>query len=161
MAKATLRKIMKRGHEIARKLEGDYRARLSYGLKVAWAEYKEENEVQELKGSPKQIKWAEDIRNDIITNLKRMKEAGFGVDNSIKKICSITDSRVFIENRDSYSNIIPIRIKGHNNTDNNIKGGIVSFFYHDARKMLSVEVGTHFGNSKLIPLQNIDELKEV
>ena len=40
MAKATLRKIMKRGHEIARKLEGDYRARLSYGLKVAWAEYK-------------------------------------------------------------------------------------------------------------------------
>ncbi len=46
MAKATLSRIMKRGHEIARKLEGDYWARLSYGLKVAWAEYKGGNKVE-------------------------------------------------------------------------------------------------------------------
>ena len=58
MAKATLRKIMKRGHEIARKLEGDYQARLSYGLKVAWAEYKKEvngmNEI--MNGTPQIVK---------------------------------------------------------------------------------------------------------
>jgi hypothetical protein len=55
MAKATLRKIMKRGHEIARKLEGDYRARLSYGLKVAWAEYKEGSKMTD-NGAPQVVK---------------------------------------------------------------------------------------------------------
>ncbi len=48
MAKATLSRIMKRGHEIARTLEGNYQARLSYGLKVAWAEYKGGNKVKKV-----------------------------------------------------------------------------------------------------------------
>ena len=55
MAKATLRSIMKRGHEIARKLEGDYWARLSYGLKVAWAEYKEGSKMTDI-GAPQVVK---------------------------------------------------------------------------------------------------------
>ena len=56
MAKATLSRIMKRGHEIARKLEGDYRARLSYGLKVAWAEYKEVKGMNEnMNGAPQVV----------------------------------------------------------------------------------------------------------
>jgi hypothetical protein len=45
MAKATLREIMKKAHQIAKNLIGDYQARLSYGLKVAWAEYKEGNKM--------------------------------------------------------------------------------------------------------------------
>ncbi len=62
MARATLSRIMRRGHEIARKLEGNYQARLSYGLKVAWAEYKEGNEVKvNFKGTEKQVKFANDI----------------------------------------------------------------------------------------------------
>lgn len=48
MARASLRAIMKRGHELARKMEGDYQARLALGLRLAWAEYKEENEVKEI-----------------------------------------------------------------------------------------------------------------
>ncbi|WP_339010532.1 hypothetical protein LIY46_09375 [Fusobacterium varium] len=34
----TKRDLMKRGHQIARTLEGNYSARLSIGLKQAWAE---------------------------------------------------------------------------------------------------------------------------
>lgn len=37
----TLKEIMTRAHEIARTLEGNYSARLSYSLKKAWAETKE------------------------------------------------------------------------------------------------------------------------
>lgn len=40
MAKTTLREIMKRGHQLAKEMEGDYLARMALGLKVAWAEYK-------------------------------------------------------------------------------------------------------------------------
>lgn len=36
----TKRDLMKRGHEIARSLEGNYSARLSAGLKQAWSEKK-------------------------------------------------------------------------------------------------------------------------
>ena len=68
MAKATLRSIMKRGHEIARKLEGDYQARLSYGLKVAWAEYKKEvngmNEI--MNGTPQRRLRMGNKRNAIL-----------------------------------------------------------------------------------------------
>ena len=35
------RNIMKRAHEIARSLEGDYRARMSIALRQAWKEVKE------------------------------------------------------------------------------------------------------------------------
>ena len=81
MAKATLRSIMKRGHEIARTLEGNYQARLSYGLKVAWAEYKnkEENKMKvNFTGTEKQVKFANDIfektigkvLNDLETSIK-------------------------------------------------------------------------------------------
>jgi len=34
----TKREIMRRAHEIARTLEGDYAARMSYGLRQAWME---------------------------------------------------------------------------------------------------------------------------
>ena len=40
MKKEVLRKVMKRAHEIARKLVGDYIARLKMALKIAWAEIK-------------------------------------------------------------------------------------------------------------------------
>lgn len=35
-----MRKIMVRAHEIARTLKGDYHARMSYGLRMAWMERK-------------------------------------------------------------------------------------------------------------------------
>jgi len=43
MARAELSKIMQRAHEIAREeLEGDYMARMSLALKMAWNEVKKE-----------------------------------------------------------------------------------------------------------------------
>ena len=43
------RNLMKRAHEIARNLEGDYRARMSLALRQAWRENKEGKEVDNTK----------------------------------------------------------------------------------------------------------------
>lgn len=64
MAKAGLRAIMKRGHELARKMEGNYQARLALGLRLAWAEYKNKGEDKvkiNFVGTEKQVKFANDI----------------------------------------------------------------------------------------------------
>ena len=48
------RSLMKRAHEIARSLEGDYRARMSLALRQAWKEVKEmeRNMVIKVKHQP-------------------------------------------------------------------------------------------------------------
>lgn len=73
-----LKQIMKRAHEIAKKLVGDYAARLKYALKKAWAEYKASKKgdinMVELKGTEKQVKWAKDIKKcveNVIDHLEK------------------------------------------------------------------------------------------
>ena len=61
--------IMKRAHEIARNLEGHYRARMSLALRQAWEEERKV-ELVKLTGSEKQIAWAEDIRRGNIEYLE-------------------------------------------------------------------------------------------
>lgn len=70
-----LRAIMKRAHELAKGMEGDYRARLSLALRIAWKEAKEgmEKELPQLLGSPKQVKWAEDIRSEVLRVLEKCR----------------------------------------------------------------------------------------
>lgn len=64
-----LSKIMKRAHQLAKQMEGDYTARLSISLRQAWKEAKEmEVKLPELKGSAKQIAWADEIRTAVIEN---------------------------------------------------------------------------------------------
>ena len=58
------RNLMRRAHEIARTMEGDYRARMSLALRQAWEEEKGMKEVK-LYGSEKQVKWAKDIRGNL------------------------------------------------------------------------------------------------
>src|SRR5690554_3134966 len=72
-----MRKIMVRAHALAKQMEGDYQARLALGLRMAWAETKnkEETEVKELTGSPKQIAWAEDIRAMYAKRIPALMEA--------------------------------------------------------------------------------------
>lgn len=48
-----MKEIMKRAHEIARTLEGDYSARLAMGLKSAWREVKDPVKVVVKKESAK------------------------------------------------------------------------------------------------------------
>lgn len=42
-----LRTIMVRAHQLARKMEGDYQARMALALRQAWKEQKEENKMVE------------------------------------------------------------------------------------------------------------------
>jgi hypothetical protein len=46
------RNLMKRAHEIARSLEGDYRARMSIALRQAWKEVTVQNMVLKVKHQP-------------------------------------------------------------------------------------------------------------
>jgi len=65
------RNIMKRAHQIAKNLEGDYRARMSLALRQAWKEVKKVDkkvELVRLTGTEKQIAWAEDIRKANISH---------------------------------------------------------------------------------------------
>ncbi|MED0737839.1 hypothetical protein [Aneurinibacillus thermoaerophilus] len=63
--KVNLKKVMKKAHELAKKMVGDYAARLALALRQAWKEVR--NVVlPEMKGSQKQIAWAEDIRSRVI-----------------------------------------------------------------------------------------------
>lgn len=68
-----LSKIMKRAHELAQQMEGHYAARLSLALREAWKEAKEvkETKLPALTGSEKQIKWAEEIRSEVVEVLDR------------------------------------------------------------------------------------------
>ena len=61
MKKYNLSKIMKKAWEYVRKLK----MTISSALKKSWMEEKMEK-LKELKGSPKQIKWANDIRKKAI-----------------------------------------------------------------------------------------------
>jgi len=64
---------MKRAHQIAKNLEGDYRARMSLALRQAWKEVKKVDkkvELVRLTGTEKQIAWAEDIRKANISHLQ-------------------------------------------------------------------------------------------
>ena len=58
-----MRKIMKRAHELARKMEGDYQARMALALRQAWKEEREANQMVEsfeigyaLNGSLEEVK---------------------------------------------------------------------------------------------------------
>ena len=64
------RNLMMRAHELARNLEGDYRARMSLALRQAWKEEKE-MEMVKLVGTEKQVAWAEDIRRENIEYLEK------------------------------------------------------------------------------------------
>jgi hypothetical protein len=71
---------MKEAHRLARQLEGEYRVRLSISLKHVWdAARKSEEEVNidlpELQGSPKQVKWANEIRKELLKNMARIEKA--------------------------------------------------------------------------------------
>lgn len=68
MKKVDLRKIMKKAHELARKMVGDYAARLTLALRQVWKELKNMI-LPELKGTDKQVKWANDIRKIFVENV--------------------------------------------------------------------------------------------
>lgn len=71
--KVNLKKVMKKAHKLAKKMVGDYAARLALALRQVWKEVR--NVVlPELKGTEKQVKWANDIRDIYIKNIPVVKQ---------------------------------------------------------------------------------------
>lgn len=66
--KYDLKKIMKRAWEIKKE---NSRNIFSLCLKMAWAEAKEEQELPKLVGTPKQVAWAEKLRERHLEILRR------------------------------------------------------------------------------------------
>lgn len=65
MMKLTKREIFWLAHKYAKRLEGDYKARFNWSLKYIYNCIKLINSKNiELKGSPKQVKWANEIREN-------------------------------------------------------------------------------------------------
>lgn len=69
--KYDLKKIMKRAWEIKKENEKNI---FSLCLKIAWAEAKEEQELPKLVGTPKQVAWAEKLRERHLEILRRELE---------------------------------------------------------------------------------------
>ena len=80
----TKRQMMVEAHRIAREeLKGDYQARLSLALRQLWKKKKGEDKMDlvKLKGSDKQVSWAEDIRSDVLEFLDEVdKHKGYAYD---------------------------------------------------------------------------------
>lgn len=104
MKKYNLSNIMKRAWELVKKVG----MTISSGLKKAWKEAKKMSEIAKLKGTPRQIKWAEHIRNQMGTflvnyrnemNEKKEQKMVNKIQESIELFIQIEDSKFFIENR--------------------------------------------------------------
>lgn len=71
MKKYDLHRIMRRAWQIKKENERNI---FSLCLKMAWAEAKEEQELPKLVGTPKQVAWAEKLRERHLEILKRELE---------------------------------------------------------------------------------------
>lgn len=98
--------------------------------------------MKKLNGSEKQVKWAEDIRKNILDGLNIMKNIfGLDVDSCIESVKNETSAKAFIDNRENYSKLLPIKVKG-SKRGKVVEGGIISFV-HSARgpESLAVRAG--------------------
>lgn len=104
----TIQEIMKKAHHIAkRQLIGDYQARLALALRMVWREVRKQKAVDdlpELKGTPKQVAWAKDIRKrmaerllEIIEFRKRIGAPYEYQQNLFVRLMEMTSSKFWIE----------------------------------------------------------------
>lgn len=71
-----MKELFKKAHKITReiiKTGDDYRATFGFVLSYLFNK-KGENKMVELKGTEKQIKWADDIRDEVASLIQHMKE---------------------------------------------------------------------------------------
>lgn len=66
------REIMKKAVKLAKTFVGDWVARMALALKIVWAGVKKMTKMPELKGTAKQVAWANDIREKAIAVLDEM-----------------------------------------------------------------------------------------
>lgn len=75
-----MKNVMKRAWEIAREGQRKFGGKVSeyfaISLKLAWKEVKSAMEKAQLKGTPKQVAWAEAIRENVITYIETCFDKG-------------------------------------------------------------------------------------
>ena len=101
---------MKEAHKLTKEIkkqypEVDYRTQLGLCLSFLSQE-KEGNEMVELKGTEKQVKWAEDIRNRIIKVNEIFEKAIEGVDMDKMAKSTWLDDNMYVIAQTSLKNIL-------------------------------------------------------
>lgn len=111
MDNSTRFKLAHKNTEEVKNLYPEINYMAQFGLELK-ALYQQKNMITELKGSEKQVKWAEDIREAIITTMTNedrfnevfFKNANFTkvqLDSALANIKKIEDAKVFIDIRHS------------------------------------------------------------
>ena len=104
------RNLMKEAHKMTREIvnkygDVDYRTQLGLCLSFLSQE-KGDNEMVELKGTEKQVKWAEDIRNRIIKVNEIFEKAIEGVDMDKMAKSTWLDDNMYVIAQTSLKNIL-------------------------------------------------------
>ena len=104
------RNLMKEAHKLTKQIvseygDVDYRTQLGLCLSFLSQE-KEGNEMVELKGTEKQVKWAEDIRNRIIKVNEIFEKAIEGVDMDKMAKSTWLDDNMYVIAQTSLKNIL-------------------------------------------------------
>ena len=104
-----MKNIMKEAHRLTREIkaefpEVDYQAQLGICISYLYENEKKENvKMVELKGTEKQVKWAEDIRRKAIEKVMARKDYEYK-EEVAKTIGNIESAEVLISTRDRYEN---------------------------------------------------------
>lgn len=100
-----MKKVMVRAWEIARegvkKFGGKVKEFFQQALIMAWAEFKGVMKMVELKGSEKQVKWAEDIRANFLKALERYTSVSSEDEKVVKVVNAFKAFKEEIENQES------------------------------------------------------------
>ena len=104
------RNLMKEAHKLTKEIkkqypEVDYKTQLGLCLSFLSQE-KEGNEMVELKGTEKQVKWAKDIRNRIIKVNEIFEKAIEGVDMDKMAKSTWLDDNMYVIAQTSLKNIL-------------------------------------------------------
>ena len=104
-----MKNILKKAHEMTREIKReypnvDYKTQLGICISYLYENEKKENvKMVELKGTEKQVKWAEDIRRKAIEKVMARKDYEYK-EEVAKTIGNIESAEVLISTRDRYEN---------------------------------------------------------
>lgn len=108
-------------------------------------------------GSEKQIKWANDIRENTLNGLQYMKELGFNVDYTIERLENASNAKWWIEKETGrgFGDVLPeIEFTNQGQAE---KKNICNFFYHRSRNMYAPRVNNGLD---VVHPKNIISVKE-
>ena len=103
------RNLMKEAHKMTREIVnkyGDVDYMTQLGLCLSFLSQEGGKEMVELKGTEKQVKWAEDIRNRIIKVNEIFEKAIEGVDMDKMKKSTWLDDNIYVIAQASLKNIL-------------------------------------------------------